>query len=237
MEDDELIYKKLSGDLSAPEEQDFARRLAVDPRFAAEYDLQRSAIAALQQAEQADLKGKLRQAYHVVRHRKQRRRRWLRVAAAVAGLLLVLGGGWGYVRYVAPPTYAAYYQPYQPYPEMRGPAEDVPFAEVLPHYQRGDYAAALPGFQAQPRSDERDLYLGNCYWQLGQVATAQQYFATVARSDRELLRQHGEWYLALSYLRQDDIPRARALLQDILSEEALYYKEAQQLLTELPEGE
>ena len=100
MEDDELIYKKLSDELTSDEALLFEHRLAVDPAFAEEYDFQRSALSALVQSEQAVMKEKLQQAYQTVQHRQ--RHRWGWVAAAVVALLLI-GGAVGYYQYVNPP--------------------------------------------------------------------------------------------------------------------------------------
>ena len=232
MEEDELIYKKLSGELTADEELIFEHRLAADHAFAEEYDFQRSAVEALAQSDVA-MKEKLRRAYRAVQTRKQQRRVWSRAAAAVAGVLLLVGALVWYQRYAAVPLYEQYYLLYQPYPEVRGDGGEKQFALALAQYQRGQYAAAATAFQALPPGDERDLYLGNCYWQLDQVTTALPYFEKVQASDNSILRQHAEWYVVLGYLRQGQRKRVEALLTKILNEQGLYYKEAQQLQNEL----
>ena len=239
MEDDELIYKKLSDELTSDEALLFEHRLLVDPAFAEEYDFQRSALSALVQSEQAVMKEKLQNAYQTVQ-RQQRRRRWGWVAAAVVALLLLVGGAVGYYQYMMPALYEQYYALYEPYPEMRGetaldPSEADPGA--LRFYQQGDFRRAAEAFGTWPRSDRRDLYLGHCYWQTGQVATAQRYFAAVQGSEQSVMRQHADWYLALCQLRQGYWGNAQQMLQRIIDEEALYYKEARELLSQLRDND
>ena len=234
MEDDELIYKKLSGELTADEELIFEHRRAVDHAFAEEYDFQRSAVEALASSEE-EMKEKLRRAYRAVRTRKQRRRRWSRVAAVVGGVLLLAGGLFWYQRNGAGPLYEQYYLPYQPYPEVRGSRTKDALARALLPYREGRYAEAVPRFEALPPSDERALYLGNCYWHLGQVDTALSYFERVQGSRNPILRQHAEWYVLLCSLRQGQRARVDALLTKILDEQGLYYKEAEELRRELQE--
>ncbi len=232
-ENDELIYKKLSGELTADEALIFEHRLAVDAAFAEEYAFQQSAVAALVQSEEVAMKEKLQRAYRAVQKRKQQRRWWGRAAVAVGALLLVAGGAFWYQREAAVPIYEQYYILYQPYPQVRGATVEEKNALALRQYQQGDYAAAAAAFLNLSASDPRNLYLGNCYWQLGDIAAAQRYFEAVQASDNSILRQHAEWYLVLCYLRQGHNQRAKAVLQTVLENQGLYYKEAQQLLADL----
>ena len=233
MEHDELIYKKLSNELTSDEELIFEHRLAVDQAFAEEYAFQQSAVEALTKSEEVAMKKKLQRAYQAVRERKRRRRRRGWAVAAVGMLLLVAGAMLWYQRYEAVPLYEQYFTLYQPYPEVRGAAEADTYAQAMQRYQQGDYAEAITLFNKLPSSDRRNLYLGNCHWQLGDVAEAQRYFEAVQASNNSIMRQHTEWYLVLCYLRQGNTAQAQSQLQTILAEEGLYYKEAQQLLAEL----
>ena len=237
MNDDELIYKKLSGELTSEETLFFEHRRAMDPSFEKEYDFQRSAVEALAQSDEA-MKAKLQRAYRAVRERKQQRRKRSWAAAAVIALLVGAGAIIWFVGYPVAPLYEQHYILYQPYPEMRGgPADTVSaeeiYADALSYYQRGDYAAAATVFQTLPSDAQRDLYLGNCYWQLGDVATAQSYFKAAQAEGDTILRQHATWYLVLCYLRQGDTDRVQQELEKILNRQGLYYKEAQQLQSEL----
>ena len=232
-ENDELIYKKLSGELTADEVLIFEHRLAVDPAFAEEYAFQQSAVAALAQSEEVAMKEKLQRAYRAVRKRKQQRRQWSRAVAAVGALLLVAGAVFWYQREAAVPLYEQYYILYQPYPEVRGATVEEKNAQALRQYRQGDYAAAAAVFLELPPGDQRDLYLGNCYWQLGDLAAAQRYFEAAHTSDNNILRQHAEWYVVLCYLRQGNSQRAKSALQAVLEQQGLYYKEARQLLADL----
>ena len=234
-QDDELIYKKLSGALTADEALLFDHRLAMDEAFAEEYAFQWSAVEQLAQSEGL-MKEKLQRAYRAVqskRQRRQQRGRWMAAAAVV--LLLGLGAYlWG-TRPAAAPLFEQYYTLYQPYPAVRGASPEASLASALRYYQQGNYAEAAIDFQALPSSATRALYLGNCYWQLGEVATARSYFDTAQTQGDAILRQHAEWYLVLCHLRQGDLIRVKEGLRRVLNQQGLYYKEAQQLQADLAE--
>ena len=235
--DYQLIDQKIEGKLSPNEEQRFEARLKQDPEFAEAYRIQRSAIRALRFHHDQQLRQEVRQMY--TRSKQQRRQRTVRWwSYAAAAVIVGLGGLFAY-HYIGRSTtkqvYATYYTPY---PALRAtreatPTEAQPYETGMRLYGEERYAAAIPSLKQLLAIDSlRDrtyLLLGNSYLHTNQPTEARRAFAAVAASDDALLRQQGQWYLALSYLKQDSFDQARPILEK-LAVEGMYQKEASEIL-------
>ena len=241
-EQQQLLIKKIDGELTPEGERQFAYYLQQDANFAREYALQQGMIAALQSDHEQQLKQQFQAVYRQVEVRHQRRRTIYYRIAAVISLLLLITCVWFYSSDrapAAPQLFARYYTPYQAAPLVRSKTPDGPYQRASDLYRDGRYDEAIPLLKDAlatdtSRQDKLQLLLGNSYLQTDSVALAITRFQAAASSDNMMMQQFGRWYLALSYLRAGDTEAARTILTRISSEPGMYQSKAQQLLQALP---
>lgn len=167
----------------------------------------------------------------------------LRLAAAAVSLLLIAGLAYLFWPAGEPSLMAAYYEPYPLYLSTRSaePSEESfqnkQLETAAAGYQAGNYAAALPAFQALITTTIHNapyhFYAGICQLELGRPLEASIHLEeAVARQDAQFT-EPAEWYLALAYLQQGKAARARALLEKIVREGGSYSEKAGEVLGEL----
>ncbi len=227
---DNLIEKKLDGTLTSEELQRFEVLLETDPAFAQAYATQREMITALREHYKADLHQQLKAGYRMFQ-KDQRQRRYYGIAAAV---LLTIVAGWFWYS-IDQTLFNQYYQPYEVV-VYRGPSSAADKAIV--YYNQEQYTEAIPLLRTLKQSKDNVAYwtllLGNAYLQLDSTSQATEQFMQVAeRSTNKTYTQYGRWYLAMSYLQDEDITSAREALQPIAQQSGLFQQKAQQLLQEL----
>ena len=233
--DYELIDKKIEGELTFEEGKRFDEQMAQDSEFADAYHTQQLAIETLQMHYTQTLRTEVKQMYTQVKARRQQKVRWYYAAAVILLSMVSLATYW----YLLPPAseqlYATYYTVYPAQRITRG-EDTTSYSVGMRLYNNSEYAAAIPYLQQLTTTDSlhdrTHLLLGNAYLQTRQLAKAQEVLSPVAASEDALLRQQGQWYLALSYLKQNNISQARAILEE-LSLEGMYQKEAAEILDDL----
>lgn len=102
-------------------------------------------------------------------------------------------------------------------------------------YDDKDYATAEKEFEnylaIKPNDYKVILAKGNCEFQLGNFDEAIRTFQQVANA-KTVYSNTGHWYLALSYLKNDNVEKAKTSLQQI-TEQSEYDKQAKKLLQQL----
>jgi len=93
----------------------------------------------------------------------------------------------------------------------------------------------LPLLQAYQRQKPEDLqvelYLGICWLETQQYAKANAVFQKISETESSF-KDYGQWYLALSYLKQGNKTACRKTLQEVPAESEFAAK-AQKLLKRL----
>lgn len=165
------------------------------------------------------------------------RRSLLRIAAAVVLILSLAGGFWLSQAATAPGALADTYL--EPFPDrlttMGGSQEDA-LATAMRAYNAGDFATALPALQAlpeeHPQYDLIALYTGVAALEAGYFTVAQNKLQLV-QEQSENYREVANWYLALSYLKDESVEAARPLLQALVDAGGYQASAAKALLEEL----
>ncbi|MCB9348273.1 MAG: tetratricopeptide repeat protein [Lewinellaceae bacterium] len=251
MEDNYARYEEiesyLEGQLDANAREAFEERMKAEPDLARELELHRELGQALSEQKALALEGALlsireerqiQQPQARVRSLPTR----LRLIAAAISFLALAG-----LAYLFWPTgesalVAAYYEPYPLYLNTRSASEgEATWREQLEaatvQYQSGNYAAALPAFQALITSTDQNapyhFYAGICQLELGRPLEASIHLKEAAGQQDAQFLQPATWYLALAYLQQDRKRDARILLESIEREGGDYSQPAGQLLKEL----
>ena len=117
--------------------------------------------------------------------------------------------------------------------------DEKALALAYDHYINEAYHEAIPHFKSYlmaNRTDyEKGILLGICYTETNQFDKAQQLFKNIKVQCNERSNQ-ATWFLALSYLKQDDIKNCKRQLRWLMahtSPQQDRYKDAEQLLDEL----
>jgi len=119
----------------------------------------------------------------------------------------------------------SYYQPYTLNVIHRGVGEQS-LAKAEKAYNSGDYETVLPIFDKYPDNPKVQLAKGNAQYNLGKFDEAIKTFKGIKDP---FLAPTANWYLALTYLKQDQAEKAKTALQNI-PEGSNHYKDAQKLL-------
>ena len=256
MEDQYAHYEEieayLEGQLKDGALQAFEARMNAEPELAREVLLHRELRQALSEQKTMGLEDTLlsirkeRQAQQPQARMRRLPTRLRLIAAAISFLAIV---GLAYLLWPASEAslMATYYEPYPLYLNTRSAdaapdsgeasvrSEQLEAASV--QYQSGNYAAALPAFQALINSTDQNapyhFYAGICQLELGRPLEAAIHLeAAAARQDAQFT-QPATWYLALAYLQQGKKSDARAVLEKVARAEGDYSQPAGQLLKEL----
>lgn len=157
------------------------------------------------------------------------------VAASVVLLVALLLGWWARPQATPGDLFAQYYRP-ATYLVTRNQEATNATGGAL--FNQGNYRQALEAFRANlwqnPDADYDLLYAGLCYLELGAYGRAEASFNRVAGRS-QLLRGQATWYLALTYLKKDEVEASKTELRKLAGSTARdrYAAAARQLLADL----
>ncbi|MFA0964144.1 tol-pal system YbgF family protein [Roseivirga sp. BDSF3-8] len=132
-------------------------------------------------------------------------------------------------------------QSFSPYPNIvmatqrGGNEERNTLQKAFYAYDRENYDEAIGYFSQVPESEYDAsvlLYMGNAYLASGKAQDAEDIFKNVIKN-YEQFNVQAEWYLALSYLKQDRKAEARKMLQKLTMGQNSYREDAQLILRKL----
>lgn len=116
----------------------------------------------------------------------------------------------------------------------RGGVEDA-FAKAEKAFNNASYEESIPYFEAILENDPANAqvlyYKGIALVENAQYTEAESVFLKLSKGS-SVFKYEAQWYLGLSYLKQEDKTRCKALLVTI-PQEASIYKRAQELLKKL----
>ncbi|HEX8529419.1 MAG TPA: tetratricopeptide repeat protein, partial [Cytophagales bacterium] len=213
---DRYVLNRMDGD----ERAQFEALLHVDAGLRGEVAGQQKIAALLEKAGDYQLKKRLDQVYADTVGRENAGARRLgtglprtawAVAASVVLLVALLLWLWGRPATTPDELFTEYYRP-EPYLVTRGQADAPPGGAF---FNQGNYRQALEAFGANlrqnPGADYDLLYAGLCYLELGDYGRAEESFTRVAGRS-QLLRGQATWYLALTYLKHNEVAASKTQL-------------------------
>lgn len=253
----EQIEKYIKGELSTTEVQSFEKELAVNTSLKEEVALYKDVEASFSshfkfEKENATIESTLgdlgkKYASENVEHNIQntdkieslkaksgkptitRRLFPLIILAAAAALLLFIFNP--FTNQITPSQLAVQnFSPYEIETFMGDDKSDKILKEGKKHYNSGVYALALENFNeyllANPNDIEVQLTKGCAQFKLEQTDAAIQTFQQIKNSNA------AKWYLALTYLKKDDVNKANTILKSLLNNQQ-YGNKAETLLKQL----
>lgn len=244
MNNTEKIDRYLRGELPEADKNAFEADLNQSAELAAELALQKDMEQFLRkQDRRAALKGQLenmgseffqntapKETGRIVPLRRNQTMRWVIGLAATVALVLVARFS------IFQPNLYAQYGQYPPLAmiEKSNTAQDN-LAAMESAFNQKDYAKALPLLQTyvqeKPEDIQAQLYLGICLLETGKYATARDLFTNISSGESSFV-DYGQWYLALSYLKEGNKAECRKVLQQVPAESEFAQK-AQDLLKRL----
>jgi len=242
----ERIEQYLLGKLDKDQQVQFEKEMLADPELAKEVELQRAIYQSFQKSSEMELRDKLdisRQRWEIKQKHAGRvvsffRNKYL-VAASVA-LLIMAGGALITWLLSSKSTFSGealfaenYHRPDPPNYSVRDFETDSVAGFAFREYQHRDFVGAIKHFtealQDDPSRSEVQFYLGITYLESDENELAIQAFKQVI-DDKSIYLEEARWYLALCYLKIEDMENTRQLLQVISGSSSLRKEQAAELL-------
>ena len=242
--DNALLDNYFNGLLSPEETEAVHARTANDAEFAQEFELRRDieafprrdarrkALAGNLAAVSADFfrENEAERPEQTNMTAKVNRRRWMAVAAS---LLLIAAATW-FIFLPGQPSYNKYAQHAPLSLTLRGTADEAA-TKVETDFNAKRYAGALAAIDqllaARPDDLTAQLYKSICLIELDRPVEARAVLQPIANGT-SALRTEAIWYVALSYLKENNTAACRtALLR--LREGEEHYEQAQEILKKL----
>lgn len=161
------------------------------------------------------------------------------VLAIAASIVLLVTVGWIYMANQKPNSEKLFLTYFEPFDSpgsglTRGNNELSLKAQAYDAYDNGRFEEAIGLFNeiiANSNDPIIHLCLGNAQMKLGRFSQAEDTFNHLLTEHSDLVTQ-AKWYLALTYLKENKMERAKATLWEI-TKSSTYGEKAQKLLKEL----
>lgn len=239
------IENYLSDDMDYAEKKSFEKELSRNRELSDEFLLTKSIDAAISREDILDLRMKLINARNEAGIAKSGktigRSLWSRYWYAAASLILLASIG-GYILFGNQGSYSndrlfnQYYSPDNLINITR--SSDANIVEALIKYQEKDYISSARLFTQILQNDSAN-YAGWFYYGISCIETsnfneAESAFNRIINNEGNLYAEHAEWYLALNYVKSNQMEKARIQLEKIAGNpENFHRKDARHLLQQL----
>ena len=241
-----LIDKHLLGTIS-PEEADSFSQSLNDPEFAVELAYRKDLLQAVKAEGREQLRSELQaleqeEKTDIGKEAKSRPLHWWIAAAAAAVVALIFLFRLASTEPIS--SEALFAQHFAPYPNVeRVITRNQQNTESLDmqayaNYELARYQEAVRLFDqlitTEPKNLSHRFYRALAHLALHQAATARPELKKVAQSDTSRYASAASWFLALAYLQEDRLDKARAILEKISKQsQHPYHEEAMELLKQM----
>lgn len=238
--DIELIEAYFKGALIGPALEEFERRLSSDKRFADEVQDYMLIMKEVQIAGRRSFSDKMKAWESEIESKTTKTNVIpIRRLFSIAATLLIIASAGAYIIFKSIPSdnvelFNQYFEPYEDVITNRS-AGQLSVQTAMNYYNEGKFAEAIK-YLEEAMKDNRDnlsiqCYLGIAYLADNQTQMAKEVLESVADSEPGLYNEIADWYLALVYLRQNDVSRLENQLTEIIRQkDHMYIKQAKSLL-------
>ena len=234
MKHDELIALYFENRLNQAQQAEFNDLLKTNTAFKAQFELEQAVKTAIISIKKDQLKQKL----HQLEQPKKRKK--FHVLSIAASILITLGlfGLWWQNRPVDHnQLFAAYFKPYTNViaPSERGHTDSDAKAEAFRNYDAGNYMVASKKFEHLYNATSTSYYLfyqAMCELELGNIQKGIRLLEQHKTLNDRFL-QYTNWYLALSYLKNNNTNLAVKTLKHIVDKQTYNNKNAKKLLAKI----
>lgn len=236
MNKERLIESYFLGILSEDEKIKFDELFETDTNFKKEIEFQKQVKNAVLNKEHITLKRHLQDIESNISNRQSLKTWWF----AAAAILLFVSFGYYFFNkeYTNDSLFAEYYQPAKNivHPIVRNETEENEETNAFIAYQQQDYKVAQQLFHSLFESTQKSEIL--FYEAISMLETDQIDLAIqkleAHKQFNDAVSSRTNWYLALAYLKQNNIEKVKTILKDIVSSTSTFkYKEVKKLLKKL----
>ncbi len=236
-------YKKtdryLDKEMSREEKDAFEMSLKTDKELQRKLEIQKEIREALSEEDIMQLRERMAEA---MQQPVKKKIAWYKIAVVLIPLLL--GGGWLMNHFTSRTTedlFQEYYLPYEPISNSRSSYnyafENREIRAAIDAYSQKKYSVAAKNFASidATKIDIPDIQLQMaCSFLLSnREVQAIEIFKDIAKSNHPLFAQKAEWYLALAYLKKDQIKNAKEVLTKISTSNHYKSREAIEIMEKL----
>lgn len=225
--DHKLIDDILLNKLSEQKSIEAKKRVENDFEFSQELKSRLSMIKSLQQPN-PELKKEFKQMLNLSKNKSSPNNiSFIKIAASLLALITVSLVIWNIIPSKGERLFNSFYTPYPEPTVLRNSQTSVELNDAFESYSNKDYKIALDKFLKLPDDSlELNLYIGNCYLQLGEVNKAENTF----RSDNS---EYYKWYLSFTYLKMNKLDMSSILFKELIDNSPLYEIKARNILQKL----
>ena len=238
LDKDQLIAKFLTKSLSEKEQLRFDSLLSEDPSFRAEVALLQD-LNKVAEAED-DAMAKEMVAGFEAEYRNKKIGGKTRIWWVAASLAVLLSVGYFVSQTTPPNTQELFVENFEPYrnvihPITRASQQEDLKTQAFAYYEQGKYEDALELFKKLYQTTETPHYLfyqANALLQLNRPKEAITALQTHLKT-KDTLTQKSHWYLAMAYLKLNDVTNAKKNLEQVVLENKFNVEKAKSLLKKL----
>lgn len=239
MEISDYIEKHLNENIGETEKKEFENKLTSDPDFAKKVKEDVLVMNAFDEIKAGELMEKMKEIDSEVdlENSGQSKFHPMLKWAAIFGFLMMLSTWFFFNRtHSSQDLFLAYYTTY---PNVENPVvrSDANQQGAWRLYSNGNYEDAYLQFQYSLRNGNPNeagwFYLGICAIELDRFNQAEMAFNKVLSAEDGRYKEQAQWYLALSYLREDKLTEAKNKLLEIEKSTSTYAPKSSELLSKL----
>ena len=240
MNDDRLIERFLNDEMTEQERSDFQVRLESDAALQEDMALYKIAEKVLVWKGEAELKNRLA----TYEQHRGRSIQFKRIMWLIIGVFVLLLAAFMWFNMSNSPTheqlFIAHYEPYPGPIQSRDKAgTDDPWERAANDYKTGNYEEAIKNFHIAQEQGVQPQYLVDYYLALsilsvddGNLQKSIDLLQRVIDGSNNY-RQPATWFLALAYIKNNEVDRAKPLLAELIKGKDTYAQESAEILRHL----
>lgn len=238
----DLIDKYLNGKMSVREQTEFEDILRKNSNLMNEYLLRRDLNNAIAEDDIMDLRDHLEE---IINSKPEHTTKQINIrlitsiAALFVGLIIVSVIFLNKSTFDNTQTFNKYYQKYPSVINSRSLTENHNklFIESFQAYEQGDYDVAIKKMKQLLIDDGKNnlvlFYLALAEMEQEQWDESEKHFNILVQDSNHIFCEQAHWYLALTYLKKNDIVNSKKILDLIVRENFTMHEDAESLLSDI----
>ena len=241
----DLIEEYLAGDLSGREQTEFEELLRNDPDLMKEFLLRKEINEAISENDVMDLRNNLNE---IINSKTKVRTIYrnpfvLSSVAAVVIFLIVISGFYLFSNKTVNGTemFNSYYSTYPTLTSFRSSVDQTYQEQLLNEafnsYDDDKFSISSDYFQQILNTDKSNtmvqFYMALCEIELNNFDTSEILLNELVLKNNHIFWEQAHWYLALVYLKQNDIENAKSIFEIIIKEDMTKKPESDSIIKSL----
>lgn len=249
MKRSERIQRYLDGEMSDEELKSFRQDLLRDPELIEELDLHRTVEEGIRNRDEMEFRRKLEDSYTVFRMKQEEKKKLsgrkkfiIQLSSAMVAILII---GLFFILDSEPLTNDHLFEEYYATMEFDFTSRSVNEDKDDPNLLGGVRSYIERDFQISKLRLEEYLnnapgnkqtayfFLGLCNIELGNYSDAEFYLKRVAMGEFSYFREHSKWYLALTYLKMNNLNEAETIFSEFATERSVYNERSASIIKKI----